>query len=132
MKFGYMIIYVPDVAASLQFFSSAFGLNVRFLHESATYGELETGETALAFAADELAAMNFSTGHVPAHSSPKPLGIEVGLVTEDVPAAHARAGPTAGRLRTAAAGVTGGRPSVVPSRCRPTGPHGIHAGSRRP
>ncbi|WP_454834634.1 VOC family protein [Pseudomonas lini] len=91
MKFGYMIIYVPDVAASLQFFSSAFGLSIRFLHESATYGELETGETALAFAADELAAMNFSTGHVSAHSSPKPLGIEVGLVTEDVPAAHARA-----------------------------------------
>jgi catechol 2,3-dioxygenase-like lactoylglutathione lyase family enzyme len=91
MKFGYMIIYVPDVAASLQFFSSAFGLNIRFLHESATYGELETGETALAFAADELAAMNFNTGHVPAHSSPKPLGIEVGLVTEDVQAAHARA-----------------------------------------
>lgn len=61
MKFGYMIIYVPDVAASLQFFSSAFGLSIRFLHESATYGELETGETVLAFAADELAAMNFST-----------------------------------------------------------------------
>jgi catechol 2,3-dioxygenase-like lactoylglutathione lyase family enzyme len=91
MKFGYMIIYVPDVPASLQFFSSAFGLGVRFLHESNTYGELETGETALAFAADELAVMNFSTGHVSAHSSPKPLGIEVGLVTEDVPAAHARA-----------------------------------------
>jgi uncharacterized glyoxalase superfamily protein PhnB len=64
---------------------------VRFLHESNTYGELETGETALAFAADELAAKNFSTGHVSAHSSPKPLGIEVGLVTDDVPAAHARA-----------------------------------------
>lgn len=91
MKFGYLIIYVKDVEASLKFFSSAFGLSVRFLHESGTYGELETGETALAFAADELAASNFSTGHVPAHSSLKPLGIEVGLVTEDVPAAHAKA-----------------------------------------
>lgn len=85
MKFGYLIIYVKDVEASLKFFSSAFGLGVRFIHESGTYGELETGETALAFAADELAASNFSTGHVPAHSSLKPLGIEVGLVTEDVP-----------------------------------------------
>lgn len=46
MKFGYLIIYVPDVPASLQFFSSAFGLATRFLHESGTYGELETGETA--------------------------------------------------------------------------------------
>lgn len=91
MKFGYLIIYVPDVAASLAFFTSAFGLGVRLLHESGTYGELDTGETTLAFAADELAAMNFSTGHLPAHASAKPLGIEVALVTEDVPTAHARA-----------------------------------------
>lgn len=55
MKFGYLIIYVPDVSASLEFFSAAFGLPTRFFHESGTYGELETGSTALAFAADELA-----------------------------------------------------------------------------
>ena len=91
MKFGYLIIYVPDVRASLEFFSSAFGLATRFLHESGTYGELETGETALALAADELAGMNFSTGHVSAHASAKPLGMEVALVTDDVVAAHARA-----------------------------------------
>ncbi|MBK5553823.1 VOC family protein [Pseudomonas sp. TH03] len=91
MKFGYLIIYVPDVPASLQFFESAFGIATRFLHESNTYGELDTGETALAFAVDELAQMNFSGGHVAAHTSVKPLGIEVGLVTEDVPAAHAKA-----------------------------------------
>lgn len=91
MKFGYLIIYVPDVPASLKFFNSAFGLTTRFLHESNTYGELETGETALAFAAEELAEMNFSSGHISAHSSAKPLGMEVALVTDDVPAAHAKA-----------------------------------------
>ncbi|MHC8314043.1 VOC family protein [Pseudomonas sp. LB3P31] len=91
MKFGYLIIYVPDVPSSLKFFNSAFGLTTRFLHESNTYGELETGETALAFAADELAEMNFSSGHIAAHSSAKPLGMEVALVTDDVPAAHAKA-----------------------------------------
>lgn len=91
MKFAYTIVYVPDVAASLAFFEQAFGFTRRFLHESGTYGELETGTTALAFAAHELAAMNFSVGHVAAHSSPKPLGIELGFVTEDVPAAYARA-----------------------------------------
>ena len=56
MKFGYTIIYVPDVAASLAFFERAFGFTRRFLHESGTYGELETGETTLSFAAHELAA----------------------------------------------------------------------------
>lgn len=43
MKFGYLIIYVPDVPTSLQFFEKAFGITTRFLHESNTYGELETG-----------------------------------------------------------------------------------------
>ena len=45
MKLGYTIIYVPNVAESLSFFESAFGLSRRFLHESGDYGELETGET---------------------------------------------------------------------------------------
>ena len=48
MKFGYTILYVPDVAASLTFFEKAFGFACRFLHESGAYGELETGATALA------------------------------------------------------------------------------------
>jgi len=91
MKFGYTIVYVPDVAASLTFFEKAFGLTRRFLHESGTYGELATGETTLSFAAHELAETNFKAGHVAAHSSPQPLGIEIGLVTEDVHAAHAKA-----------------------------------------
>jgi len=56
MKFGYTIIYVPNVEASLQFFEQAFGFSRRFLHESGTYGELESGETTLAFAAHELAS----------------------------------------------------------------------------
>lgn len=91
MKFGYTIVYVPDVAASLTFFERAFGFPRRFLHESQTYGELDTGDTTLSFAAHELGAMNFSTGHIEASSSAKPLGMEVAFVTDDVAAAHARA-----------------------------------------
>ncbi|QNB00031.1 VOC family protein [Massilia sp. Se16.2.3] len=91
MKLGYTIIYVPDVAAALAFFETAFGLTRRFLHESGAYGELETGATTLSFAAHELGEMNFPGGHVAAHSSPQPLGFEIALVTGDVPAAHARA-----------------------------------------
>jgi catechol 2,3-dioxygenase-like lactoylglutathione lyase family enzyme len=91
MKFGYTIIYVPDVAASLEFFERAFGLPRRFLHESGTYGELQTGDTTLAFAAHELGHMNFPGGHVAAHDSPKPLGFEIALVTPTVAEAHAKA-----------------------------------------
>lgn len=91
MHLGYTIVYVPDVAGSLTFFEQAFGLQRRFLHESGTYGELETGATALAFAAHELGDMNFAGGHVHADTSAQPLGFEIALVTGDVPAAHARA-----------------------------------------
>lgn len=91
MKLGYTIVYVPDVAQSLAFFERAFGLRRRFLHESGTYGELDTGETTLSFAAHALGEMNFPGGHVHAHSSPQPLGFEIALVSDDVAAAHARA-----------------------------------------
>ncbi|NJR44198.1 VOC family protein [bacterium] len=91
MKFGYTIIYVPDVAASLAFFKLAFGIEPRFLHESGDYGELATGETALAFASHGLGHLNLPGGHVEAHSAIKPLGIEIALVTPDVASAHARA-----------------------------------------
>lgn len=91
MKLGYTIVYVPDVAQSLKFFEQAFGLPMRFLHESGTYGELETGETTLAFAAHALGDSNFPGGHVAASESAQPLGMELGLVTPDVPAAHSRA-----------------------------------------
>lgn len=91
MKLGYTIIYVPNVAASLKFFESAFSLSRRFLHESGDYGELETGETTLAFASLELGRMNFPAGFVAASESSKPLGIEIALVTPSVDDAHARA-----------------------------------------
>lgn len=91
MKFGYTITYVPDVAASLDFFERAFGFSVRFLHDGGDYGELETGETTLAFASTTLAATHFPEGYVLAHASKHPLGMEIALVTDDVAVAHARA-----------------------------------------
>jgi lactoylglutathione lyase len=91
MRFGYTITYVADVAKSLAFFNEAFGFATRFLHDSGTYGELHSGETTIAFASDALADSNFPGGHVSAHSSPKPLGMEMALVTDDVAAAHANA-----------------------------------------
>ena len=91
MQFGYTIVYVPDVAASLAFFEQAFGFTRRFLHESGTYGELQTGSTTLAFAEHSLGEMNFPGGHVEAHSSAKPLGMELGFVTLDVATAHSTA-----------------------------------------
>lgn len=65
---GYTIIYVVDVLASVEFFGRAFGLTTRFVYE-ADYGELETGQTALIFAAHHLGRNNFPAGYVAADSS---------------------------------------------------------------
>ena len=65
LRFGYTILYVSDVAASLDFYERALGQRRRFVHESGQYAELDTGPTALALAARELAAAN-----VPACTGP--------------------------------------------------------------
>lgn len=90
MNFGYTIIYVDDVAATLEFYDKAFGLATRFLHESG-YGELETGATVLAFAAHEVAEQNLPEGYARISAEGKPFGVEIGLTTTDVPAAYEQA-----------------------------------------
>ncbi|MBC7956951.1 MAG: VOC family protein [Cytophagales bacterium] len=91
MKLGYTIVYVNDVAASLGFFERAFGLPRRFLHESGAYGEVETGATALGFAQHATARGNLGLDYVAADASKSPLGMELGLVTDDVAAACKKA-----------------------------------------
>lgn len=54
MILRYTILYVENVAAALDFYEKAFGLERLFLHESGDYGELATGETKLAFSSKTL------------------------------------------------------------------------------
>jgi lactoylglutathione lyase len=91
MRFGYTILYVRDVSASLDFYERAFGQRRRFLHESGEYGELETGGTALAFAVLELAASNLPARFRPAPAGASAPAYEVCFVTEDVGNAYERA-----------------------------------------
>lgn len=91
MQFAYTIAYVADVEASLAFYEKAFGLKRRFVAPGGGYGELETGATALAFAQHDTARGNLGHDYVAADASPRPLGLEVGLATADVPAACERA-----------------------------------------
>jgi len=95
MQFGYTILYVDDVASTLDFYGKAFGLTTRFLHDSGTYGELETGATALAFASRGMLRELGKTPQPPTLA--QPTG-EIALVTHDVPAAVARAVAAGARL----------------------------------
>ena len=91
VKFGYTINYVLDVDAALLFFEKAFEMKRRFITEEKDYGELETGETVLAFASHELGKSNFSGGYISSSDSDKPLGTEIALVTNEVDAVHKKA-----------------------------------------
>jgi len=89
MKFGYTIIYSNDVEKSIEFFENAFGFKRRFIHESG-YGELDTGDTTLAFVSHDLGSSNLPNGYIKTDSD-KPLGIEIALVTESVEEAFKKA-----------------------------------------
>lgn len=91
MRYGYTIIYVADVMATLAFYEQAFGLSRRFLDESSQYGELATGATVLAFCQHALAETMFPESYTPIQPDQPPVGMELGLVTEDVPGAFAHA-----------------------------------------
>jgi lactoylglutathione lyase len=77
MKFGYTIVYVPSVTDTLTFYKDAFGFETRFLHESGHYGELETGETVLAFASHAMGEMNLDGHYQKNDINTTPFGVEL-------------------------------------------------------
>lgn len=91
MKLGYTILYVDDVAGTLAAWERAFGLERRFLHESGGYAELETGATTLSFAGREFGRSHFTDERTRAMFDEAPARFEIGLVTDDVGAAWAKA-----------------------------------------
>lgn len=88
MKLAYTILYVSDVAATLDFYRAAFGLPVRMLHESGDYGELDTGETTLSFSSLRLMTQ---IGKHPKPADPSSPSFEIAFTVDDVAAALARA-----------------------------------------
>jgi len=118
MKFAYTIVYVSDVEASLAFFERAFGLRRRFVAPGGDYGELETGATALAFAQHDTAHDSLGDDYAAADASVLPLGVEIGLVTDDVAVACAAAvAAGATLLKPATVKPWGQRPTARWSNC---------------
>jgi lactoylglutathione lyase len=90
MKFGYVILYVPDVAKAVAFYEEAFGLVRRFVHEAGEYAEMETGTTALAFASEEMVSTTHC-GFRRNRIDGEPAGAEVAFVTDNVAKGFKRA-----------------------------------------
>ena len=87
MRLGYVIIYVESVKSTMDFYSRAFGFETRMVYEDAgvvDYGEMQTGETVLAFAAHSLGEQNLNGLYQKASMTEVPFGFELALVSEDV------------------------------------------------
>jgi lactoylglutathione lyase len=91
MRFGYTILYVRDVAASVALYERAFGQRRRFVHESGDYAELDTGTTTLALASHELAEANLPGAFHPPSGRAPATPFEVCFVTDDVAGAYDQA-----------------------------------------
>jgi len=89
MTLSYVILYVPDVAATVAHYERAYGLSRRMMHDSGQYAEMETGATALAFAGEEFVSTQGT--FEPSRPHAKAAAAEVAFVAEDVEAAYARA-----------------------------------------
>jgi uncharacterized glyoxalase superfamily protein PhnB len=87
MKMGYVIIYVDSVVRVADFYQAAFGLKIKFVHESNAYAEMESGETTLAFATNEMLTLN--TGHIPLEGTK--ACFEIAFSTKDVEKAFEKA-----------------------------------------
>lgn len=82
--FTYTILYVKDVIRSIEFYEKAFGLERKFIAPGNEYGELNTGNTTLSFAAISLAKTNLPDGFIESDVTGKPFGIEIAFATQDV------------------------------------------------
>jgi lactoylglutathione lyase len=91
MKYGYTIVYVSSVVQTLEFYRDAFGFEIRFIHESKQYGELDTGSTVLAFADHEMGEMNLNGKYLQGNMQNQPFGIELAFITDNVESAYLKA-----------------------------------------
>jgi uncharacterized glyoxalase superfamily protein PhnB len=88
MSLGWVIAYVDDPAAAVDFYVRTFGLTSEFVAPGGTYAQLDTGPTKLAFASYALGDDNFPGGVRRAGADGPPPNVEVVLVHEDVDAAY--------------------------------------------
>jgi len=84
IQYAYTILYVEDVAKSMDFYKSAFGFDQKMLTPENDYGEVVSGSTTLAFANIELGRSNLKDGFLLSDIAKKPFGIELVFTTLDV------------------------------------------------
>jgi lactoylglutathione lyase len=82
MRYAQTIVYVPDPAAAVRFFTEAFGLERGFAAPDDSYVVLGGEGGQLAFASHEMVATSIGD-----EARRPPAGFEVWIEADDVPAA---------------------------------------------
>ncbi|KAL6519593.1 hypothetical protein OROHE_017413 [Orobanche hederae] len=92
-RYAYTVVYVEDVAKSIAFYAEAFGYHVRRLDDSHRWGELESGQTTIAFTPARQHETDDLTGkvHIPHSDRERINPVEVCFDYSDVDAAFKRA-----------------------------------------
>lgn len=91
MNLGYVILYVESVPDTIAFYEAAFGLERGMLADGGEYGELRTGSTTLAFAANGFVGTLTGVPFEAAAPDKKAPPFELALVTDEVEAAFDKA-----------------------------------------
>lgn len=86
--YAYTVVYVKDVTKSLDFYAKAFGYNVHRLDDSHRWGELESGQTTIAFTPHHQHETDDLSGNVSVpHTGRERAPVEVCFAYTDVDAA---------------------------------------------
>ncbi len=90
IKYGYTILYVENVEATVGFYEKAFGFVQKLITLEKDYAELETGGTTLAFASYSVAEFNgVFVGTSSTDTPPPPF--EITFVCDDIEGVWKRA-----------------------------------------
>ena len=89
MHLGYAILFVPDVAAAVDFYERAFG--VQRLMVTPMFAQMQTGTTSLAFGAEANESKELPIPFRPNTLASDPAGFQVSFISDNVEGSFARA-----------------------------------------
>lgn len=84
IKFSHVIYYIKDIEGTLKFYQNAFGITSRYVHESGSYAELETGAVALAFVTENMIDTLLPNGYYKNDPTKVPAGCEIVFTSNNV------------------------------------------------
>ena len=91
MKYTHTLLYVADVAKTIDFYTKAFGFPAKFTTPEGDYGEINTGNVTIGFVSYELADSNLKKGFQKSAILEKPFGIELTFTSENIKEDFAKA-----------------------------------------